>query len=181
VAPRGQVRIDVTFEINGDGLVNVTACDQETGEQASTTISLNSGLSEQELQQILEQAPTDRVEARTGEDAPNEAPSPQEDLVPLPSPKPAEDAAISLDPVAPDDLQMEIERTPAPADPLATTENPADSGDLLTADDLEIIGIDDDALTTSDTEPVAKAASVDPLEEGSLFDDEADDLSEFTD
>ena len=60
--PRGQVRIDVTFEIDADGILSVTACDQETGNQASTTITLNSGLSEDEIENIIDEGRTDRVQ-----------------------------------------------------------------------------------------------------------------------
>jgi hypothetical protein len=59
--PRGQVRIDVTFAINSDGLVNVTARDRDTGRQASTAITLSSGLSAQELESIVAEKRTDRV------------------------------------------------------------------------------------------------------------------------
>ena len=51
---RGEVKIDVTFEINTDGIVNVSATDQETGQRTSTTISLSSGLSEAEIQRSME-------------------------------------------------------------------------------------------------------------------------------
>jgi len=61
-ARRGEVAIDVTFEINADGIVNVTARDQETGKQSSTRITLSSGLSEGELKSIIEQARTERVQ-----------------------------------------------------------------------------------------------------------------------
>jgi hypothetical protein len=61
-ARRGEVAIDVTFEINADGIVNVTARDQETGKQSSTSITLSSGLSENELKSIIEEARTDRVQ-----------------------------------------------------------------------------------------------------------------------
>jgi molecular chaperone DnaK len=61
-ARRGEVAIDVTFEINADGIVNVTARDQETGKQSSTSITLSSGLSEGELKSIIEGARTDRVQ-----------------------------------------------------------------------------------------------------------------------
>ena len=53
-ARRGEVKIDVTFEIDTDGIVNVTAQDQETGKAASTEIRLSSGLSEEELEQQVE-------------------------------------------------------------------------------------------------------------------------------
>jgi molecular chaperone DnaK len=49
-ARRGEVKIEVTFEIDTDGIVNVSARDTETGQQASTTITLSGGLSEQEIQ-----------------------------------------------------------------------------------------------------------------------------------
>ncbi len=59
--PRGQVKIDVTFSINSDGLVNVTASDRESGRRASTNITLSSGLSPQELDAIVAENPTQRV------------------------------------------------------------------------------------------------------------------------
>ena len=51
---RGEVKIEVTFEINTDGIVNVSAADVETGQKTSTTISLNSGLSENDIQKSIE-------------------------------------------------------------------------------------------------------------------------------
>ncbi len=59
---RGEVEIDVTFEINTDGIVNVTARDRANGKQASTRIALSSGLSEGQIQHIIKEARTDRVE-----------------------------------------------------------------------------------------------------------------------
>jgi molecular chaperone DnaK len=58
VARRGEVQIEVTFEIDPNGIVHVSACDRETGQRASTTIHLSSGLSEQDLV-----AATDRAAA----------------------------------------------------------------------------------------------------------------------
>jgi hypothetical protein len=60
-APRGEVRIEVTFEIDTDGIVNVTAHDPETGQQTSAQISLSSGLSQAQLQAIIAEGKTDRV------------------------------------------------------------------------------------------------------------------------
>jgi molecular chaperone DnaK len=51
---RGEVKIEVTFEINTDGIVNVSAADLETGQKTSTTISLSSGLSEADIQKSIE-------------------------------------------------------------------------------------------------------------------------------
>ena len=97
-ARRGEVGIDVTFEIDADGIVNVTATDRGSGRQASTRITLSSGLSEEEIQAIVEKAQTDRVET-----AP---PPPRRDdgdaLVPAneqpggPAPLPDDDEAFEL-------------------------------------------------------------------------------------
>ncbi len=48
------MKIEVTFEINTDGIVNVSAADLETGQKTSTTISLSSGLSEADIQKSIE-------------------------------------------------------------------------------------------------------------------------------
>ncbi len=55
IAPRGDVQIEVTFEIDSNGILNVRARDPETGEAASTTVSLSSGLSEEEIAYTAEQ------------------------------------------------------------------------------------------------------------------------------
>ena len=49
VAARGEVTIEVTFEIDTDGIVNVSARDVETGAQASTNINLNAGLTDEDI------------------------------------------------------------------------------------------------------------------------------------
>jgi molecular chaperone DnaK len=54
VAERGAVQIQVTFEIDSNGIVNVSAADLETGQRTSTTISLSSGLSEQDLRSAID-------------------------------------------------------------------------------------------------------------------------------
>ncbi len=53
VGYRGDVKIDVTFEIDSNGIVNVSATDQETGQRTSTTISLSSGLTESDIQKSM--------------------------------------------------------------------------------------------------------------------------------
>jgi len=47
IAYRGEVRIEVTFEIDTNGIVHVTAADVETGQKTTTTIRLSSGLTEE--------------------------------------------------------------------------------------------------------------------------------------
>ena len=51
---RGEARIDVTFEINTDGIVKVSATDLATGKKTSTTISLSSGLTEADIQRSIQ-------------------------------------------------------------------------------------------------------------------------------
>ncbi|HZH04846.1 MAG TPA: Hsp70 family protein, partial [Myxococcaceae bacterium] len=53
VGYRGEVKIEVTFEIDTNGIVNVSAADLETGQKTSTTISLSSGLSESDIQKSM--------------------------------------------------------------------------------------------------------------------------------
>ncbi len=59
--PRSNVKIDVTFEIDADGLVNVTASDQATGQQASTQITLSSGLDDEQIERIIQEDVAGRV------------------------------------------------------------------------------------------------------------------------
>ena len=51
---RGDVQIQVTFEIDSNGIVNVSATDIETRQKASTTIHLSSGLSENDIQSAID-------------------------------------------------------------------------------------------------------------------------------
>ncbi|MAG30403.1 MAG: molecular chaperone DnaK [Deltaproteobacteria bacterium] len=62
---RSEVKIDVTFEIDADGIVNVTASDQLTGQQASTQITLSSGLAEEQIQKIVNEDVAGRVTTAT--------------------------------------------------------------------------------------------------------------------
>jgi molecular chaperone DnaK (HSP70) len=60
-ARRGEVSIDITFEINADGIVEVKAKDLSTGKQASTRITLSAGLSDGDIDNIIQSGRTDRV------------------------------------------------------------------------------------------------------------------------
>jgi molecular chaperone DnaK len=66
---RGEVKIDVNFEINTDGIVNVSATDLETGQKTSTTITLSSGLSEADIQKSIEANKAVQLASRGGQDA----------------------------------------------------------------------------------------------------------------
>ncbi|MDI7266776.1 MAG: molecular chaperone DnaK [Myxococcota bacterium] len=51
-APKGEVEVDVTFEINADGIVAVAAKDLETGQKQSITVTSTSGLTHDELRKM---------------------------------------------------------------------------------------------------------------------------------
>lgn len=55
-APRGTPKIDVTFDIDADGILQVSAEDQETGKEQSIKIEATSDLSEEEIEDMKEEA-----------------------------------------------------------------------------------------------------------------------------
>jgi molecular chaperone DnaK len=55
-APRGVPQIEVTFDIDADGILHVTAKDLGTGKEQSIVVRPSSGLSEEEIQRILKEA-----------------------------------------------------------------------------------------------------------------------------
>jgi molecular chaperone DnaK len=66
-APAGQVEVEVTFEINADGIVSVHAKDLETGQQQSITVTATSGLTKDEVSNMVGDA-KDFAVARRAED-----------------------------------------------------------------------------------------------------------------
>ena len=63
-APKGQVEIEVTFEINSDGIVSVSAKDLETGQQQSIQVTASSGLTKDEVGKMMEDAKDYLVDRR---------------------------------------------------------------------------------------------------------------------
>ena len=55
-APRGIPQIEVTFDIDANGIVNVSAKDMGTGKEQSIKITASSGLSEEEIKQLVKDA-----------------------------------------------------------------------------------------------------------------------------
>ena len=55
-APRGVPQIAVTFDINADGILSVTAKDKATGNEQSITITASTNLSEQEVERLVKEA-----------------------------------------------------------------------------------------------------------------------------
>jgi molecular chaperone DnaK len=62
-APRGVPQIEVSFDIDANGIVNVSAKDMGTGKEQSIKITASSGLSEQDIQRLVREA-----EVHAGED-----------------------------------------------------------------------------------------------------------------
>ena len=62
-APRGVPQIEVTFDIDANGIVNVSAKDRATGKSQEITITASSGLAKEEVERMVEDA-----EAHAGDD-----------------------------------------------------------------------------------------------------------------
>ncbi len=78
MAPRGVPQIEVTFDIDANGILNVTAKDNATGKDQKITITSSSGLSKDEIDRMAKDAEAhaaedkeqrDSVEARNGLDS----------------------------------------------------------------------------------------------------------------
>ncbi|MBP1089172.1 MULTISPECIES: molecular chaperone DnaK [Pseudomonas] len=67
-APRGVPQIEVTFDIDANGILHVGAKDKATGKQQSIVIKANSGLSEEEIQQMVRDAEVNSEEDRKFEE-----------------------------------------------------------------------------------------------------------------
>jgi molecular chaperone DnaK len=61
-APRGMPQIEVTFDIDANGILHVGAKDKGTGKENKITIKANSGLSEDEIQQMVKDAELNAAE-----------------------------------------------------------------------------------------------------------------------
>jgi molecular chaperone DnaK len=77
-APRGMPKIEVTFDIDANGILHVSARDQDTGKEQSIRIEASSGLREDEIKQMVDDATAHAAEdqekkalaeARNGADA----------------------------------------------------------------------------------------------------------------
>ncbi len=77
-APRGVPQIEVTFDIDANGILNVTAKDNATGKDQKVTITSSSGLSKEEVERMAKEAEAhasedkearEQIEARNGLDS----------------------------------------------------------------------------------------------------------------
>ncbi len=60
-APRGEPQVEVTYDIDANGIVNVTARDRDTGAQQSITISESSNLDTAEVERMVTEAERNRA------------------------------------------------------------------------------------------------------------------------
>jgi hypothetical protein len=165
---RADVKIDVTFEIDADGIVNVTASDQATGEAASTQITLSSGLGEEEIDKLIEDDVAGRVTTAGGQDLVAASPAPTPPARSIPS----EDLSLDGDPG--DELALDVDEDLTSLDQLGDLDSAGD-GDLDMLEGEEMID-----LTEESPAPGADPVSLDiPAEEGDdgFFDTSGADLA----
>ena len=67
-APRGVPQIEVTFDIDANGILNVTARDKATGREQKITITASSGLSKEEVERMVREAELHAQEDRQREE-----------------------------------------------------------------------------------------------------------------
>ena len=63
-APRGVPQIEVTFDIDANGIVNVSAKDMATGKEQAITITSSSGLSSEDVERMVKEADANRDQDR---------------------------------------------------------------------------------------------------------------------
>ena len=122
---RDEVEIDVTFAIDTDGIVSVTAKDRRTGQEASTRITLSSGLSDSEMSDILERGVADRV-----------------DTTHRPAPVVEADPPVAVEPTPTADPPVAVVASTAAVEAPELDE----LDDLLPDPDLEMVPLSDDDL-----------------------------------
>ena len=67
-APRGLPQIEVTFDIDADGILHVSAKDKDTGKEQKITIQASSGLSDEEIQRMVREAEANAAEDKKFEE-----------------------------------------------------------------------------------------------------------------
>lgn len=68
-APRGVPQIEVTFDIDANGIVHVSAKDKATGKEQKITITSSSGLSKEEIEKMVQEAKAHEAEDKAAREA----------------------------------------------------------------------------------------------------------------
>jgi molecular chaperone DnaK len=160
---RGDVQIEVTFAIDTEGIVSVKARDRKTGAEAQTTVSMSSGLSKQQIDEIVARSRTSDVAApaaAAGSDASLE--DDDEMLIDIPDLEKSVKEALSGEGNrelfgARDTDLSEDDQAPIPLDEpnfdLAARSRqapPADDRELLLGNDVELVLDDDEEVKLGD-------------------------------
>src|SRR6202007_533957 len=117
-APRGLPQVEVTFDIDANGIVNVSAKDKATGKEQSIRIQASGGLSEADIQKMIKEA-----EAHAEEDRPRKEPVEarnQADAAIYSTEKALKEAETKV----PADIKKQVEQAIADAKQALTAENP---------------------------------------------------------
>ena len=67
-APRGVPQVEVSFDIDANGILNVTAKDKATGREQNITITSSSGLSEDEVEKLVQEAAANEADDKQRRD-----------------------------------------------------------------------------------------------------------------
>ena len=60
MAPRGHPQIEVTFDIDANGILNVSAKDKSTGKSQTVTVRSSGGLSDSNIEKMVQDAESNR-------------------------------------------------------------------------------------------------------------------------
>jgi molecular chaperone DnaK len=123
-APRGVPQVQVSFDIDANGLLQVSATDRTTGRQQSVSIQGGSNLSEEEINRLLEEAERKSVEDRRKRAAIDRRNRAQ--TLAAQAERRLRDAALELGPYGAERQQRAVELALRDVQELLAQEDPAD-------------------------------------------------------
>jgi molecular chaperone DnaK len=168
-APRGLPQIEVTFDIDANGIIHVTAKDNGSGKEQAIKISGGSGLDEAEIQEMMKNAETHADEARKAKElveAKNQAEAlaySTDKALKEHGDKVSSDIKEKIE-AAHKELQEAIETSTDPADVRAKTEALAEVSQELGKAMYEQAQSEDGAASADDSEPVVEDEDVEDVE-----------------
>jgi molecular chaperone DnaK len=121
-APRGTPQIEVTFDIDANGIVNVSAKDQATGKEQQIKIAASGGLSDDDIEQMIKDAEANAAEDKARREK-VEARNQAESLI-----HGAEKSLADLGDKADSDLKAEVEKAVADLKEALSNEDNEDFG-----------------------------------------------------
>ena len=167
-SPRGMPQIEVTFDIDANGILNVTAKDRGTNKEQAIRITGGSGLDESEIQEMMKNAESHADEARAAKElveAKNQAEAlaySTEKALKEHGDKVSSDVKEKIE-AAHKELQDAIENSTDPADVRAKTETLAEVSQELGKAMYEQAQAEEGAAS-DDSEPVVEDEDVEDVE-----------------